>query len=336
MIIANPIFDSVFKFLMQDKRIVKFFLGTLLGKKIVKVDFQPQEFAFIDPAMITVRIYRFDFSAEIQEKDGTKTNVLIELQKAPSYSHIERFRNYLAQNYMKHEVIEIGKEKIKEFHHIYALYILGKRMPDLPYSVVKVNREYMDFDTDTTINSTNEFIEKLQHDCMVVQIEGMNIRVKKSLRTLLSIFEQTGFVDPEHKNKEYTQVPEEEEMKYLLAHLNKAASDKTVQEQLKLEQEAMETLQNFEARIDLAESNFKQAKEQAEKERKQKEEAKEQAEKERKQKEEALARENEAKERENEERKQKEIIKKYYKGQSVESLSLEYHKSIEDIKKIIE
>ncbi len=329
MIIANPIFDSVFKYLMQDERIVKFFLGTLLGKKIVKVVFKPQEFAFIDPALISVRIYRFDFSAEILERDGTKTNVLIELQKAPSFAHIERFRNYLAQNYMKHEIVQIGKEKIKEFHHIYALYILGKRMPDLPYSVVKINREYLDFDTDKPIECTSEFIEKLQHDCMVVQIEGMNIRVKKSLRTLLSIFEQTGFVDSDQKQREYTQVPEEEEMKYLLAHLNKAASDKTVQEQLKLEQEAMETLQNFEARIDKAEANYKLAKKQADKERKEKEEAK--------------ARENEAKEQADKERKEKEeaklnlqIVKEYFAGATVESLAKKYDKSIEEIKKIVE
>ena len=37
MIIANPIYDVVFKFLMEDERIAKFFIGTLLNEVVEDV-----------------------------------------------------------------------------------------------------------------------------------------------------------------------------------------------------------------------------------------------------------------------------------------------------------
>ena len=36
MIIANPIYDVVFEKLMEDERIVKFFIGTLLNETAVR------------------------------------------------------------------------------------------------------------------------------------------------------------------------------------------------------------------------------------------------------------------------------------------------------------
>lgn len=45
MIIANPIYDTVFKFLMEDKRIARTILSALLKEDIVKVEMRPHEYA---------------------------------------------------------------------------------------------------------------------------------------------------------------------------------------------------------------------------------------------------------------------------------------------------
>ncbi|MDR1022818.1 MAG: hypothetical protein LBL94_06060 [Prevotellaceae bacterium] len=45
-IIANPIYDTVFKRLMENERIAKFFLSTVLGKQVVSVEVSPQEFTY--------------------------------------------------------------------------------------------------------------------------------------------------------------------------------------------------------------------------------------------------------------------------------------------------
>ena len=41
MIIANPIYDVVFKRLMENERIAKFFIGTLLNQIIESVEMRP-------------------------------------------------------------------------------------------------------------------------------------------------------------------------------------------------------------------------------------------------------------------------------------------------------
>ena len=46
MIIANPIYDIVFKRLMENDRVAKFFMGTLLEENIEAVEVKPQEFIY--------------------------------------------------------------------------------------------------------------------------------------------------------------------------------------------------------------------------------------------------------------------------------------------------
>jgi hypothetical protein len=39
MIIANPIYDTVFKYMMSDSKVAKTLLSVIIGEKIVKLDF---------------------------------------------------------------------------------------------------------------------------------------------------------------------------------------------------------------------------------------------------------------------------------------------------------
>lgn len=43
MKIANPIYDVVFKYLMEDLSVAKLILETLLDKEIIELDFLPTE-----------------------------------------------------------------------------------------------------------------------------------------------------------------------------------------------------------------------------------------------------------------------------------------------------
>lgn len=42
MVIANPIYDIVFKRLMENDRVAKFFIGTLLEENIEAVEVKPR------------------------------------------------------------------------------------------------------------------------------------------------------------------------------------------------------------------------------------------------------------------------------------------------------
>ncbi|GAB4402812.1 MAG: hypothetical protein OHK0039_01290 [Bacteroidia bacterium] len=43
MIIANPIYDAVFKYLLEDTKIARELLATILGVEIVELALRPQE-----------------------------------------------------------------------------------------------------------------------------------------------------------------------------------------------------------------------------------------------------------------------------------------------------
>ncbi len=61
MYIANPIYDSVFKYLMEDKRITKTILSALLKKEVVEVEARPHEYA--NSQKDDLSMFRIDFSA---------------------------------------------------------------------------------------------------------------------------------------------------------------------------------------------------------------------------------------------------------------------------------
>ncbi len=44
MRIANPIYDVVFKYLMEDAKIAKLLISSIIGEEIESLDFRPQEF----------------------------------------------------------------------------------------------------------------------------------------------------------------------------------------------------------------------------------------------------------------------------------------------------
>ena len=73
MIIANPIYDPVFKRLMANTHIAKGLLSRILGEEIVSLEFRPQEYT--DKKNISITLFRVDFK-------GVRKNVLIEVQKA--------------------------------------------------------------------------------------------------------------------------------------------------------------------------------------------------------------------------------------------------------------
>ena len=80
MIIANPIYDIVFKKLMEDHEIARGMLERILETRIEQLTFASQEHtAADDEGRLT--FFRLDFTASIYTPDGWK-QVLIELQKA--------------------------------------------------------------------------------------------------------------------------------------------------------------------------------------------------------------------------------------------------------------
>ena len=68
--IANPIYDSVFKYLMEDERVARTLLSALLKKEVVSVEMRRNEYANVGRRDISM--FRIDFGAKVREADGKK------------------------------------------------------------------------------------------------------------------------------------------------------------------------------------------------------------------------------------------------------------------------
>ena len=68
MIVANPIYDIVFKYLMEDERIARTILSALLKKDVVAVEMRPHEYA--NSQRDSLSVFRIDFGATIRDQEG--------------------------------------------------------------------------------------------------------------------------------------------------------------------------------------------------------------------------------------------------------------------------
>jgi hypothetical protein len=79
MIIANPIYDVVFKRKMKNEKAAKFFIGTVLDETVESIEIKPQEFTYIN-YLQALTVFRVDFVAGIKTATGELKKVLIEIQ----------------------------------------------------------------------------------------------------------------------------------------------------------------------------------------------------------------------------------------------------------------
>ena len=117
----------------------------------------------------------------------------------------------LAEHYKKEDTIS-GETVVLP---ITTIYILGFKLPEILTSCIKVERNYKDLINKTTLDVKCDFVEKLTHDSYVVQVERITDRYSTRLDKLLSVFEQTNFVDDKNIIKEFNHHTDIEEVQIM-------------------------------------------------------------------------------------------------------------------------
>lgn len=238
MIIANPIYDVVFKRMMENERVAKFFIGTLLDQQLVSIEVKPQEFTYKDNDGVGFAVFRLDFIATIKTELGEHIKILIEIQKARNLIDLMRFRRYLGEQYTKEDIINGEKVVLP----ITTIYILGFNLPGIESACIKVNRHYIDLINKTVIESKNEFVEKLTHDCFIVQVNRITDRFQTRLDKLLSLFEQRNFMNDEKTVKDYRYAIDNEDLKVTTDILHHTGTDPEERKKIEIEQEAWRSI----------------------------------------------------------------------------------------------
>lgn len=192
IIVANPIYDVVFKALLDDLEIARGFLSALIGMEILEISVVSQEHFRKDQESGDLLAMRLDFCAVVKTADDRTVQVIIELQKAKIGTNPLRFRYYLASRYMSSEEVCVDGEPRLKSLPIISIYLLGYFLDRKLPMAIKVKRDYYNAVTGKPIKTAraNEFIEQLSHDAIFVQIPKIKGKTGTELERTLSIFDQ--------------------------------------------------------------------------------------------------------------------------------------------------
>jgi len=169
IIIANPMYDVVFKLLMADKDI--------------------------------------DFVATIRTKDGDEKKILIEIQQSLKPYNILRFRTYIAEQYKNPDNIVAKDDEVVKVMPIVAIYMLGFKIAGTSQVAVKIKRVGEDLIDSSDVEIKNPLFEALTHDAYFIQVSRIkqemfdDLENCSELMKILSVFEQNYFTDKEYFKK---------------------------------------------------------------------------------------------------------------------------------------
>ena len=243
--IANPIYDSVFKYLMEDERIAKTLLSALLKKEVVAVEMRRNEYT--NGVRDNISIFRIDFGAHVKEPDGTIRLVLIELQKTWLETETLRFRQYLGAQYSNPENVPSENNKDGYAIPMVAIYLLGHRVGDINVPVLYVKHKAYDYDGNVVTDGIPDpFVESLIHDSIIVQIPLLHGQVNNRLEKVLSVFDQSqkNGSDRHVLNVNDTPFNDDEDMQYLLRRLLMAAANAQLRQEMNVEDEYFKALED--------------------------------------------------------------------------------------------
>ena len=249
MIIANPIYDIVFKYLMEDERIARTILSALLKKEVIDVKVRRNEYT--NTTRESLSIFRIDFGATILEPNGTKHLVLIELQKTWLETETLRFRQYLGVHYANPENI-LPESKEGYAIPMITIYLLGHKVGNIEEPVLYVRRHSYDYnDNIVTKGLPHPFIDSLTHDSIIVQIPRLHGQINNRLEKVLSIFDQSNLdgTSKQTLNIDESLYANDDDMLHIVHRLLAAASDTQMRHEMNVEDEYYSVIEHRDTTI---------------------------------------------------------------------------------------
>ena len=250
--VANPIYDSVFKYLMEDERIAKTILSALLKKEVIHVTVRPHEYS--NTTRDTLSMFRIDFAATVREREGGAIKdriVLIELQKTWLNTETLRFRQYLGAQYSNKNNMREADEKGFAYPMV-AVYLLGHKVGNIKEPIVYVNHDVFDYNGNVVADVNEEpFVESLTHNSIIVQIPLLHGNVNNRLEKVLSVFDQT---QVEGDTQQVLKIDEDKyaddsDMLYVLHKLTAAAANSEMRQDMNVEDEYYKAIEDRDTAI---------------------------------------------------------------------------------------
>ena len=246
MNIANPIYDIVFKYLMEDERIARTILSALLKVDVIAVEVRPHEYS--DDNRDTLSVFRIDFGATVRNSDGTEELILIELQKTWLETETLRFRQYLGVHYSNPKNMQDKGHALP----MVAVYLLGHKVGDIEEPVLYVNHQSFDYnDNPVTKGLPDPFVDSLTHNSIIVQIPRLRGRINNRLDMVLSFFDQTKRDENDSRllHIDDRLYANDADMERILHRLTMAAADADIRHKMNVEDEYFSAIEKRDTEI---------------------------------------------------------------------------------------
>ncbi len=245
MVVANPIYDVVFKYLMEDERIARTILSALLKKDVVKVEVRPHEYSNDERESLSV--FRIDFGATVREADGEEKLILVELQKTWVETETLRFRQYLGVQYRSPKNMR-GDNALP----MVAVYLLGHKVGNIEEPVLYVNHDCYDYEDNRVERGLPDpFVESLTHNSIIVQIPRLHGQINNRLGKVLSVFDQNNRDrdDEQLLRLDERMYSDDSDMEHILHRLTMAAADADMRHRMDVEDEYFSIIEKRDTEI---------------------------------------------------------------------------------------
>ncbi len=326
MKLLNPIYDTVFKFLMEDIEIAKGLISLIIEEEIAELLPAPQEST---TAKLTLKynqleLQRLDYVGIIKTSttDGVEEyqKVTIEVQKSPFVPELGRFRDYVGEKYKTQSKYKTKDGITESYLPLKTIYLVDKEFNKNLPAVLRRKGEYWDvLEKKEYTGGKEKYVELLNHDSWFLQIARLPKELKNELLYVLSVF-APWMRDAE--NERFIEIPDNKEAigKYYLFQkivnrLQLAGNDSNLKISLELELAYEKFIDDNLKQAEIYKNQAIKERSEKEEERRQKEQAQQREEIERQQKEQAQQRE-EIERQQKEQAQQREEIERQQKEQA--------------------
>ena len=247
--VANPVYDSVFKYLIDDERIARTILSALLKEEVIEVNTKRNEYPNIGRDNLS--IFRVDFIAKVKKRDGDVQLILIELQKTWLETETLRFRQYLGAQYANKENMKPADGGAYAIPMV-TVYLLGHKVGNIEEPVLYVKRQSFDYNNMlVTKGLPDPFVDSLTHDSIIVQIPRLQGQVNTKLDKVLSFFNQSTINrhNQQMLDIDETLYGEDAEIQLIMKRLLSAASDAKIRHEMNVEDEFFSVIEKRDTEI---------------------------------------------------------------------------------------
>ncbi len=241
MEVANPIYDVVFKHLMQSDRVARLLVGQIAGFDVQSLELRPQEVAIPRDGTadrLPLTVIRMDFAARVRTADGRLRQVLIEIQKAKTPTVVGRFRRYLGERLRDGDSPLAPDPGVSMAVPIVAIYFLGYDLGLSDEPVIDVCPDVRERRTGRRLDAGHPFVSSLRHRSRVIQIPRLAKRRRDDLERFLSIFDQAQAAGDRHvlriEEEDYPQ-----QWAFVLRRLRAAMAEENVRRSMEGEDELL-------------------------------------------------------------------------------------------------